>query len=39
MTPPADSDHWKRIYWITGAVGIAYVILLGLFTLLFNTPA
>ncbi|MDZ7773269.1 MAG: hypothetical protein U5K31_11115 [Balneolaceae bacterium] len=36
--PPDDAD-WSRIYWITGLLGLAYIIILGLFTLLFNTPA
>lgn len=36
---PPDDANWGRIYWITGLLGLAYIIFLGLFTLLFNTPA
>lgn len=38
MDKESDSTNWKRIYWITGLLGVAYIILLGLFTLIFNTP-
>lgn len=30
--------NWKKVYWIVGILGIVYILLLGLFTFLFNTP-
>ncbi len=38
MDNDSDDTNWKRLYWITALLGISYVILLGIFTLIFNTP-
>lgn len=36
--PPKDKIT-TRSYWIVFILGILYILLLGLFTLLFNNPA
>lgn len=38
MEEQPDNTDWKRTYWFVFALGIAYVLLLGLFTWLFNNP-
>ncbi len=32
------SSEWKPRYWLVFGIGIVYVLLLGLFTYLFNNP-
>lgn len=32
------STEWKPRYWLVFTVGIIYILLLGLFTFLFNNP-
>lgn len=35
----SDNSEWKHTYWIVFLLGIAYVLVLGLFTLFFNSPS
>ncbi len=32
------TSEWKPRYWLVFTLGIIYILLLGLFTYLFNTP-
>ncbi|MDX1638607.1 MAG: hypothetical protein R3281_11605 [Balneolaceae bacterium] len=32
------SPEWKPRYWLVFLVGVIYILLLGLFTFLFNNP-
>lgn len=34
----SDNRNWNKTYWIVFGFGIAYVIILGIFTYLFNNP-
>ncbi len=38
MEQHPDQTNWKRTYRFVFILGIVYVLLLGLFTWLFNTP-
>ncbi|MFH5831782.1 hypothetical protein ACG2F4_03740 [Halalkalibaculum sp. DA3122] len=37
---PTDNSgsEWKPRYWLVFTLGIIYILLMGLFTLLFNNP-
>lgn len=36
MSASSDKSEWKKEYSIAAILGIAYIILLGLFTWIFN---
>lgn len=35
---PKDEKNWNKIYWLVFGIGILFILLLGLFTYLFNNP-
>jgi hypothetical protein len=37
-TESPDNRDWNKTYWIVFGLGIVFVLLLGLFTYLFNNP-
>lgn len=38
MEEPSQEKNWNRYYWRVFWLGLIYILLLGLFTYLFNNP-